>query len=58
MVYFLAGRTAPVFVENPRQVSAYHYRREYGTHSPSFSRAALLRESRSLTLSSPAPPAS
>jgi chorismate lyase / 3-hydroxybenzoate synthase len=50
VVYFLAGRTAPVFVENPRQVSAYHYPPEYGTHSPSFSRAALLREPRSLTL--------
>lgn len=50
VVYFLAGRVAPVFVENPRQVSAYHYPREYGTHSPVFSRAALLRQSGSLTL--------
>jgi len=50
VVYFLAGRTAPVFVENPRQVSAYHYPRQYGPHSPSFSRAALLREASSLTL--------
>ena len=50
VVYFLAGRTAPQFVENPRQVSAYHYPRQYGTHSPSFSRAALLRQTTSLTL--------
>jgi enamine deaminase RidA (YjgF/YER057c/UK114 family) len=50
VVYFLAGRVAPVFVENPRQVSAYHYPRQYGTHSPVFSRAALLRQSESLTL--------
>ncbi len=50
VVYFLAGRIAPVFVENPRQVSAYHYPRQYGTHSPVFSRAALLRQSASLTL--------
>ena len=50
VVYFLAGRTAPVFVENPRQVSAYHYPRQYGTHSPVFSRAALLREDRGVTL--------
>ena len=50
VVYFLAGRVAPVFVENPRQVSAYHYPREYGTHSPVFSRAALLRQAQSLTL--------
>lgn len=50
VVYFLAGRTAPIFVENPRQVSAYHYPPEYGTHSPAFSRAALLNEPASLTL--------
>lgn len=40
-VHFLAGRTRPLQVENPRQVSAYHYPREYGPRSPSFSRAAL-----------------
>ena len=27
------------YVENPRQVSAYHYPREYGPRSPSFARA-------------------
>lgn len=40
-VHFLAGRTQPVPVENPRQVSAYHYPTEYGPRSPSFSRAAV-----------------
>ncbi len=50
VVYFLAGRTAPTFVENPRQVSAYHYPPQYGRHSPVFSRATLLRETGSLTL--------
>jgi chorismate lyase / 3-hydroxybenzoate synthase len=50
VVYFLAGRTPPIFVENPRQVSAYHYPPEYGTHSPAFSRAALLSEPENLTL--------
>ena len=50
LVYFLAGRTQPVFVENPRQVSAYHYPRQYGTHPPVFSRATLLREAESVTL--------
>jgi enamine deaminase RidA (YjgF/YER057c/UK114 family) len=40
-VRFLAGTRAPVPVENPRQVSAYRYPREYGPHSPTFSRAAL-----------------
>jgi chorismate lyase / 3-hydroxybenzoate synthase len=44
VVYFFAGRTAPIFIENPRQVSAYHYPAEYGTHRPAFSRAALLTD--------------
>jgi chorismate lyase / 3-hydroxybenzoate synthase len=50
VIYFLAGQVTPVFVENPRQVSAYHYPQQYGTHSPAFSRAALLRQTGSLTL--------
>jgi chorismate lyase / 3-hydroxybenzoate synthase len=41
-VRFLAGRGAPVPVENPRQVSAYRYPKSYGPTSPSFSRAALI----------------
>jgi len=49
VVYFIAGRTAPAFVENPRQLSAYHYPREYGTHAPTFSRATL-HQGPSLTL--------
>jgi len=50
VIYFLAGRVAPLFIENPRQVSAYDYPREYGTHSPVFSRAALLRQAGGLIL--------
>ena len=50
VVYFLAGRTAPSFVENPRQLSAYHYPRQYGIHSPVFSRATLLRQPWGLAL--------
>jgi len=50
LVYFLAGRTAPTFLENPRQTSAYHYPRQYGAHSPVFSRATLLRQPGSLVL--------
>jgi enamine deaminase RidA (YjgF/YER057c/UK114 family) len=42
-VYFLAGRTPPVAIENPRQVSAYRYPADYGPRSPTFSRAALAR---------------
>lgn len=50
VVYFLAGRTAPTCVENPRQVSAYNYPLQYGVHSPVFSRATLLRQPGSLVL--------
>ena len=50
LVYFLAGRTPARFVENPRQVSAYHYPQQYGPHSPVFSRAALVRQGSTLAL--------
>jgi chorismate lyase / 3-hydroxybenzoate synthase len=40
-VHFLAGRRAVRHVENPRQVSAYHYPQRYGPRAPTFSRAAL-----------------
>jgi enamine deaminase RidA (YjgF/YER057c/UK114 family) len=50
VVYFLAGRTPAEFVENPRQVSAYHYPRQYGQHRPAFSRAALVRQGGTLAL--------
>jgi len=43
-VQFIAGRGAmPVAVENPRQVSAYHYPTQYGQRSPTFSRASVTR---------------
>lgn len=41
-IAFLLGRTKPIAVENPRQVSAYNYPEEYGPQAPSFSRATLL----------------
>jgi chorismate lyase/3-hydroxybenzoate synthase len=40
-VYWLSAREAGTPVENPRQVSAYHYPRQYGRQSPSFARAML-----------------
>ncbi|HET7435417.1 MAG TPA: Rid family hydrolase [Thermoanaerobaculia bacterium] len=40
-MHFIAARTAGEQVENPRQVSAYHYPRQYGPKSPSFSRATV-----------------
>lgn len=42
-IAFLAGRVAPLSIENPRQTSAYEYPREYGPRSPTFSRACLAR---------------
>ena len=40
-VYALSARCAGVPVENPRQVSAYLYPRQYGPQPPSFARAML-----------------
>jgi chorismate lyase/3-hydroxybenzoate synthase len=43
-VYFLASRgSKPIAIENPRQVSAYHYPVEYGPRAPTFSRASVAR---------------
>lgn len=42
LIYFLAGKTAGWQIENPRQVSAFRYPRQYGPRSPSFSRAVLV----------------
>ncbi|MFZ2492241.1 MAG: Rid family hydrolase, partial [Thermoanaerobaculia bacterium] len=39
--YFLAAREPGTQVENPRQVAAYCYPRQYGPKSPSFSRATI-----------------
>lgn len=40
-IYFVAGRAAPLPIENPRQLSAYDYPPEYGPRSPLFARACL-----------------
>jgi len=40
-VYALAARTPGQPIENPKQVSAYNYPRQYGPKSPSFSRALV-----------------
>lgn len=42
-IAFLAGRVAPVAIENPRQMSAYRYPQVYGPRTPTFSRASLSR---------------
>lgn len=41
VTHYLAAREPGVQVENPRQVAAYDYPREYGPKSPSFSRATV-----------------
>lgn len=50
VVYFLASQSAPSFIENPRQVSAYNYPPQYGARSPVFSRATVLHEPDGMTL--------
>jgi len=45
-VYWLAAREPGLPLENPRQVSAYRYPREYGPQSPTFARALLPPSSR------------
>lgn len=42
-IAFLAGKTQPVPIENPRQYRAIDYPEQYGPRSPIFSRAALAR---------------
>jgi enamine deaminase RidA (YjgF/YER057c/UK114 family) len=42
-IAFMAGRVAPLAIENPRQLSAFHYPRAYGPRSPTFARANLVR---------------
>ena len=43
LLYFLAGRAPAHLIENPQQLSAFRYPRDYGPASPSFSRAGLVR---------------
>lgn len=41
-IYLLATKDNGIQIENPRQVSAFEYPRQYGIRSPSFSRARLV----------------
>ncbi len=41
-IAFLAARADVIGIENPRQVSAYHYPGQYGPRSPTFARAGLV----------------
>lgn len=49
-IYFLASRTPGVQIENPRQISAYSYPKQYGPRSPTFSRATLAFQDADRTL--------
>jgi chorismate lyase/3-hydroxybenzoate synthase len=52
-VHFIAATEPGIFLENPRQTSAYQYPKQYGPCSPSFARATLfpLGQSNELILS-------
>ena len=41
-VFFIATRIVPIAIENPRQVSAFNYPRQYGPRSPTFARAVCI----------------
>jgi chorismate lyase/3-hydroxybenzoate synthase len=49
-IYFLAARSPGLQIENPRQISAYSYPKQYGPRSPTFSRATLAFQGASQTL--------
>lgn len=47
---FVAGKQAGRHIENPRQISAYHYPAIYGPRSPAFSRGTLISSTQEATL--------
>lgn len=49
-VYWIAARQPGTPVENPRQVAAYRYPRQYGPQPPSFARAMLAHDADALPL--------
>ncbi len=49
-VYWIGARAPGTPVENPRQVAAYRYPRQYGPQPPSFARAMLAAEGAALPL--------
>lgn len=49
-IAFVAGKIAPIALENPRQIHAHEYPEQYGPRSPTFSRASLLRQANEDTL--------
>jgi chorismate lyase/3-hydroxybenzoate synthase len=49
-VVFAASATAPRNVENPLQIPAYDYPREYGPRAPSFARASIVSHEQRATV--------
>ncbi|HEY0334642.1 MAG TPA: pteridine-dependent deoxygenase [Stenotrophomonas sp.] len=49
-LYWLSARRPGTPLENPRQVSAYHYPRRYGPQPPSFARAMLPPDAQDMPL--------
>ncbi|MEY4484129.1 MAG: hypothetical protein RL693_1581 [Verrucomicrobiota bacterium] len=49
VLFFIAGKTLPIYLENPSQVPAYHYPHEYGPKPPSFARGLLVQGRNVLT---------
>jgi len=45
VICFLAGKVPGIAIENPRQTNAYHYPRDFGPKSPTFSRGVLVGDS-------------
>lgn len=50
LLYFIASRTPGRQIENPRQVSAFDYPRQYSPRKPLFSRAAVWSDARGTRL--------
>jgi chorismate lyase / 3-hydroxybenzoate synthase len=50
VIYFLASSSPPTSIENPRQISAYHYPPQYSPRSPTFSRACVANFARAPAL--------
>ena len=48
-VYFKAGRSQPIYFENPSQVPAYHYPADYGPRPPGFARGVVVQTGRQRT---------
>jgi len=42
VIYFIAGKERATHIENPEQVSAFHYPEQYGPRAPSFARGTLI----------------